>query len=1115
VSSVVHVILGTHSSFNTSIVRSGGTHGRSVRVNLSSQNDECPFQVLGITTTAVGRIYVRFDTLPSANTIIFHTAETGTGYFYGIGYHAASGELRAAYSIAGVMGFGSTGVAVTTGQFYWLGMRVVNNGTTIVTDAQIDGVSVAQLSRGAVLGTLIDQIGFGSTANVTADMYFDDIKIANASGDYPLNAGSSLPYVATSDGSHNISGANQFERGLTGVDITNSTTTAYQLVDELPMDENTPAADDYISAIAPTNATDYVEVKFGPAPGVSVPTVAPTGVEVLVGFHHGLATSGNIRLAIVDNGTVDDVYNASSIGGGNITFQAKHYTDPPSAASVWTLTSGNGNFLDLRMRFYSSDANPDQYWDGVILEVDFPLTEPPPPPGGHFACAGTLPSFITADQDKINSLKALRLAGSPIGQVFELAKVSWPSPDGDIYYAVVQVDDIASVAPPVSPIEVRLKPDDSPNWFLPVQLDASIGDEEVDLSFNDLDGAFSDLMVAHGEGIKVELFYWFPAVSLLLPLWHGHLRQEDDAEIDICKIKAVQGFRSSDLNLPRRAHYQECQAIFGAVFDTQAEIDENDCVYNRHIGGGTTGNLNGGVPYTSCPRLTRQNCIDRLGNNANFMLSHATVSSVIANNQTKGPRLYSTSQGNETNLKEPVRVVMGERRIYGMQIIAFRRDLDTRDPDHGFFYGEYEACEGPVDSISLARISVGGTEQDAVPMHYRFRLGETGQTPADPSLTIHSYSGTALITYNFGWVDPSTVDPSQASATVYTRGLNNIRVYTDETTYSKTYTNNRAWHIMHMLTNKRWGYGYDYDRLNIPAFIEAACWCDNIVRFTDFNGDTYDHVRATSNVELTERKVQQQIEDICMAGRLSRPFLFNGKIHIVPLREMTSIELAAAPVFTDEGTSRNIIWEGNKTTLKRSRVSDLDLPNRVECTFDDADNDFLETPVRPVEDVDQQLKAGRVVGDNSRKINSKKYPLLGVTVKNQAIKMAWSLLDLGPFDEGGLQNNLRLKFKIWFIDSLDLFPTKVIKITSSQITRYNFDYFRVVKIKRLDDLEVEIEAQAYNPDYMAAFETIFGSIDPIPTDPPDPVPVPPSDPPFVLDFGAVSYSAGVLYIPVV
>jgi hypothetical protein len=109
-----------------------------------------------------------------------------------------------------------------------------------------------------------------------------------------------------------------------------------------------------------------------------------------------------------------------------------------------------------------------------------------------------------------------------------------------------------------------------------------------------------------------------------------------------------------------------------------------------------------------------------------------------------------------------------------------------------------------------------------------------------------------------------------------------------------------------------------------------ANWGAYKVRYTDSFGTNWDHYRSTSNVELIEKKVQQQIEDMCMAGRFSRPFLFDGKIHMVPLRALTVDELAACPVFTDEGTTgRNVVFDKDgdieKSSLMISRKSDLEL----------------------------------------------------------------------------------------------------------------------------------------------------------------------------------------------
>lgn len=1096
-------------SIDTAVKRSGG---RSLKSTFAASSGYSLDGITHLTEILVARFYILFETLPDADVVLAGRGD-GTGLI-GLGFTQSTGTLHCAVDAGAVMA--GAGLAIDPDVWYRVDLRMDTTVGAKVCDARITDeagtTTVLTQATSTSLNGLGNRFKLGSNASCTGTWYYDDVKLSETSGDYPLGAGTVEAFIPTSDGTHNISGANQFERGTTGTDITNATTDAHELVDEIPLDDATPDTDDFIAAIAPANASDYVELVFGYLPGEAWPATGPITAEVILAYHAAATGSGNIRIALNDNGTIDDVLNQTAAGVTTVQYARKHYAAAPSGGA-WTVSPGNGDFTDLRARFYSSDANPDQYLDGIMIEAEF-SGDPIPDPGGYYACAGTLPTFITADQDKIDALRALRAAGTPIGQAFELVKVEWPSPDGTIYYATTKTDEVAAVAPPVSPIDCRLIPESLPDSFVPVQMDSAIGDEEVDLEFWDGDEEFSQLLVDHGEGIRTTLYYWFPEVELLLPVWHGHLRQEDAADVDRVKVKAAQGFRSSDALLPRRAHWRECQAIFGGVLDTQAEIDENDCPYNKHIGGAVGNFESGSTPYTSCPRRTRDDCEARLGNDGNYMLSHATQEATVANNQTKGDRLYSTTAGNETNLKDPVPVVMGTRRIHGMPVLNFRNDENNNDPDHGWFRAQYEACEGPVDSISFARITVGSDTQDAVPLHYNYRLGEQGQTPVQAAMTEHNYSSLALILYVFGWVNPADVDPSNASASVVVRGLNNIRVYTDAETYADAYTDNRAWHLMEMLTNKRWGYGYDHDRLDIPSFIEAACWCANVVRFTDDNGDTHDHIRSLSHVELRGRKVQEQIDDMCLAGRLSRPFLFNGKIHIVPLRAMTSAELAVAPVFTDSfaAGSPNIVWQDGKSSLKISRTSDIKLPNRIECTFDDADNDYLEQPCRPVEDIDAQLAAGRVVGDHSRKINIKKYGLAGVVVEGQAIKMSTALRDLGPHDEGGIVNNLRLKFKIWFLDSLDLFPTKVIKVESSRLTKYGFEYFRVMTIERQADLTVEIEAQAYNDTYMDAFEELYGGIDPIPTDPPDPDSGSVAAPVDPLVYTSVSYSSGTLTI---
>jgi hypothetical protein len=69
-----------------------------------------------------------------------------------------------------------------------------------------------------------------------------------------------------------------------------------------------------------------------------------------------------------------------------------------------------------------------------------------------------------------------------------------------------------------------------------------------------------------------------------------------------------------------------------------------------------------------------------------------------------------------------------------------------------------------------ARIQVGQEEQNANLAHYGFALGYTPQTEI-AEITTHGYPGTALISYNFGWIDPTTVGPSMRRRMPASRAL--------------------------------------------------------------------------------------------------------------------------------------------------------------------------------------------------------------------------------------------------------------------------------------------------------------------------------------------------------
>jgi hypothetical protein len=367
-----HWNLGTAASFNTTAnrVRSGV---RSLRSNPTAQNSATQLgsNTYGSRSTNVWRIYVWFDSLPTSDSMISACWTSTTLIAYGVAYKSSDGKLYAAHQTsAGAFTFGATGVTATTGAWIRLDIRVVSSNPQSV-DAQVDGVALGTAAN-AVAGVSFQRQVMGiccsGTLTSTGDAYFDDFVRSFDGADYPIGAGYVNHFTPVSDGAHNIAGANDFERSLTGTDILNSTTDAYLLVSKVPL---STSITDFINMIAPPSATDYVECVIGPASGVSTPTTGPRVVTALATIHQAGTGTGNMQIRLMDGATASNIYSATTVAGTvTITFQGVTLQLAPSTGAAWTAALFNA----LRVQFGSPaalDVNPDQYFDGLILEAEF------------------------------------------------------------------------------------------------------------------------------------------------------------------------------------------------------------------------------------------------------------------------------------------------------------------------------------------------------------------------------------------------------------------------------------------------------------------------------------------------------------------------------------------------------------------------------------------------------------------------------------------------------------------------------------------------------------------------------------------------------------------------
>lgn len=463
------------------------------------------------------------------------------------------------------------------------------------------------------------------------------------------------------------------------------------------------------------------------------------------------------------------------------------------------------------------------------------------------------------DQARLRALVGIIDAGeSP--RVAELVAVYWPQPTGAVYYAATQADAshpglAAKIA--FAPVEARLAYAEG-EPFCEIVHEESLSDDELELDLWDADGRVSDLFYEHGAGVRVEIFYYFSDVDLLLSQWWGHLQPPEEAGAERFVASAAFGFLSAMQPLPRRAFFVGCQAVDGLLLTTQAEIDEGDCPRNMHLGGSV------GVPgmeFHPCERRSRADCVAHIGDSLSY-LAFDTVVEAIAN-RVGGRTYLEISRGNEGSLNKPLRVIIGRRRVRDLDVIRYTAQTNAKDPDQGYVRAEFAVSEGPLRSMSNCAVN------DALigEQHLNRRLGEKRQPATNFSPNAGNDSGTAKFFAVYGPTNPANHSASSLRGSCDLEGSTDLRVYTGETAFTEQYSTDRAWGLLHALRHKRWGYGLDVARLAIEKdFIPLSAWTQQLVAVTLADGTLTTAPRSTFHAELTDRNVQQQVNDLCCTG---------------------------------------------------------------------------------------------------------------------------------------------------------------------------------------------------------------------------------------------------------
>lgn len=645
-------------------------------------------------------------------------------------------------------------------------------------------------------------------------------------------------------------------------------------------------------------------------------------------------------------------------------------------------------------------------------------------------------------------------------RVAELAVISWPAPDSEEVHAWGQHDLDPAFLPGLDtwlngrPLICSFVAEDGVSEFHTLSSAMGFGDKTVQIKFTNNPSEIERKLIKHEAGVRIEFFYYIAGLDIVKSRWVGTLRTPDEAEIDYCLVTADAGFTSPDKIIPGWIHASDCPLYFAPLL-APSQRTGYPCDYDLDLGGSR--GLNDpatGQPYTDCD-YTRNGCVARMGDIESW-LGDDTVREAT---QIGGGKHQTTSvvEGQETRLKSPVPVVFGKFRVLNSMPLAIAREVNPspKHQDKGTLRTLMEISAGPVKSVSEPLLM--GEE----PQGQDIRLGTQRQSQTVFSPNVLRYSRRAVANLNKNPTNPKQIQNSQINAEFTVEGQSLVRVYSNPTTFTETYTQLRAWHLLLTLLNDWWGCGFDTTWLKIQDFI----WLADTGK--QFNG------------VLTGATIQTVVSDfLTPAGWFT--FFHDGYQRFLP---MESLDLGDAdiPVFTD-GTRQtglsdtiptpNILVtspeDGGKARIKISKRSSKQLPNEVTVIWHDGDNDFIERPSR-FSDKQAQLAAGVSWGDNRKNRLPAQYSAAGVTRLTELIGVGQMYRDLGANNDGGLLNNCAISIFTYGLlpEAFNMHPGKVFKLLTKRLSNYKdkdgapFKHFRCREVISHSNGEMEIVAQAY------------------------------------------------------
>lgn len=335
----------------------GGRYGQgALRINQAGAAQWVGLAPPAATRRSVGAQWIKFATLPSGGTGRL-IALVAAGATAGIGVNTSGNFIGHADAASPV-----TGPACVAGRWYLIEWNLNTDAATHTLDWRINGEAQTQATF-AGSAEDITAIRTGNTLAATDDYEIEALVLSATAADYPLGPFRVYGLLPDSDADITQVGSGAFVTAG-GSAISGGTPAWNNLI--------TPGDAAAASRVEQTaiDGAGYVEVGFADLPAHELGAV--WGVNALAVMRADSTTATNGQAQVSDGGTLDAFTTLFDPSEATNVNRWKMITARPSGGGAWTKAAVDA----LTMRFgYSTDANPDPWFAGFMLEAVVP--DPP------------------------------------------------------------------------------------------------------------------------------------------------------------------------------------------------------------------------------------------------------------------------------------------------------------------------------------------------------------------------------------------------------------------------------------------------------------------------------------------------------------------------------------------------------------------------------------------------------------------------------------------------------------------------------------------------------------------------------------------------------------------